>query len=304
MASFWDSIASKYKQGTIVTRLIFINTVLFLVLKLSLVLFGLFNLDISGIMYYLEMPSSITELLRIPWTVFTYMFVHLDLMHIFFNMLWLFFFGGMFLRWFNARQLGGLYVIGGLFGALFYALAYNLLPAFAGVDASLKGASASILALGIAVAFYRPDEPISLFLFGTVKLKWLAIVMIVMDLLSLNGSNAGGSIAHLGGAVAGLLFGWTLRQNIDITRWINPLLDSLANLFRPRPKMKVTYQRSKFEKANTTADVDQEYRDRKKTEMDRLDAILDKIKKSGYDSLSAQEKQQLFESSKNGRNQS
>jgi hypothetical protein len=172
------------------------------------------------------------------------------------------------------------------------------------VDASLKGASASILALGVAVAFYRPDEPISLFLFGTIKLKWLAIVMIVMDLLSLNGSNAGGSIAHLGGAVAGLLFGWTLRRNIDITRWINPFLDGLTNLFRPRPKMKVTYRRPKYEKAATTADADQAYRDRKKAEMDRLDAILDKIKKSGYDSLSTQEKQQLFESSKNGRNQS
>lgn len=305
MASLWDNLGSKYKQGTIVTRLIFVNTGIFLVLKLLLVLFSLFKVDASGIMSYLEMPSFLPKLALVPWTVFTYMFVHLDLMHILFNMLWLFFFGGMFLRWFNPRQLGGLYVIGGLFGALFYAMAYNLLPAFIGVDASLKGASASILALGIAVAFYRPDEPVSLFLLGTIKLKWLAIAMVVMDVLSLNGSNAGGSIAHLGGAVAGLLFGLTLRRNIDITRWINPLLDGIANLFRPRPKMKVTYRRSANEKANTTVtDVDQEYRDKRKVEMDRLDGILDKIKKSGYDSLSAAEKQFLFESSKNGRNKS
>ena len=302
MASSWDNLTSKYKQGTIVTRLIFINTGIFLVLKLTLVLFSLFKIDASGILSYLEMPSFLPKLLSAPWTVLTYMFVHVDLMHILFNMLWLFFFGGMFLRWFSPRQLGGLYVIGGLFGAVFYVLSYNLLPAFIGVDASLIGASASILALGIAVAFYRPDEPVSLFLLGTIKLKWLAIVMVVMDLLSLNGNNAGGSIAHLGGAVAGLVFGLTLRQNIDITRWINPLLDGLNNLFRPRPKMKVTYQRSKFEKANTATDVDQEFRDKKKAEMDRLDSILDKIKKSGYDSLTAQEKQQLFESSKNGRN--
>lgn len=304
MASLWDNLASKFKQGTIVIRLIFINTGIFLVLKLALVLFGLFKVDVSGIMSYLEMPSSLPSLALVPWTVITYMFVHLDLMHILFNMLWLFFFGGMFLRWFNARQLGGLYVIGGLFGAIFYALAYNLLPAFDGVDASLKGASASILALGIAVAFYRPDEPVSLFLLGTIKLKWLAIVMVVMDVLSLNGSNAGGSIAHLGGAVAGLLFGLTLRQNMDITRWINPFIDGLVNLFRPRPRMKVTYQRSKSEKTNKAPDVDQEYRDKRKAEMDRLDTILDKIKQSGYDSLTAQEKQQLFESSKMGRNKS
>ena len=235
MASFWDSITAKYKQGTIVTRLIFINTGTFLVLRLTLVLLGLFKVEGSGFMDYLEMPSSLPQFLLTPWTAFTYMFVHLDLMHILFNMLWLFFFGGMFLRWFSPRQLGGLYIIGGLFGALFFAVFYNLLPAFQGVNASLMGASASILALGIAVAFYRPDEPVSLFLLGTIKLKWLAIVMVVMDVLSLNGSNAGGSMAHLGGAVAGLVFGLTLRQNIDITRWINPFIDGLTNLFRPRP---------------------------------------------------------------------
>ena len=304
MASFWDSITAKYKQGTIVTRLIFINTGIFLVLRLTLVLLGLFKVEGSGFMDYLEMPSSLPQFLLTPWTAFTYMFVHLDLMHILFNMLWLFFFGGMFLRWFSPRQLGGLYIIGGLFGAFFFAVFYNLLPAFQGVNASLMGASASILALGIAVAFYRPDEPVSLFLLGTIKLKWLAIVMVVMDVLSLNGSNAGGSMAHLGGAVAGLVFGLTLRQNIDITRWINPFIDGLTNLFRPRPKMKVTYQRSKSEQTYKAPDVEQEYRDNRKAEMDRLDTILDKIKKSGYDSLTAQEKQYLFESSKNGRNKS
>jgi len=304
MASLWDNIASKFKQGTIVTRLIFINTGIFLVLRLTLVLLSLFKVEGDGFMHFLEMPSSFLQFLVTPWTAFTYMFVHLDLMHILFNMLWLFFFGGMFLRWFSPRQLGGLYIIGGLFGALFFALFYNFLPAFEGENAGLMGASASILALGIAVAFYRPDEPVSLFLLGTIKLKWLAIVMVVMDVLSLNGSNAGGSMAHLGGAVAGLVFGWTLRQNIDITRWINPFIDGIITLFRPRPKMKVTYQRSKSEKINKAPDVDQEYRDMKKAEMDRLDTILDKIKKSGYDSLTAQEKQQLFESSKNGRNPS
>jgi len=304
MASFWDSITAKYKQGTIVTRLIFINTGIFLVLRLTLVLLGLFKVEGSGFMDYLEMPSYLPQFLRTPWTAFTYMFVHLDLMHILFNMLWLFFFGGMFLRWFSPRQLGGLYFIGGLFGALFFAVFYNLLPVFQGVNASLMGASASILALGIAVAFYRPDEPVSLFLLGTIKLKWLAIVMVVMDILSLNGSNAGGSMAHLGGAVAGLMFGLTLRQNIDITRWINPFIDGLTNLFRPRPKMKVTYQRSKSEQTYKAPDVEQEYRDNRKAEMDRLDTILDKIKKSGYDSLTVQEKQYLFESSKNGRNKS
>jgi membrane associated rhomboid family serine protease len=300
MASFWDKLALKYRQGTIVTRLLFINIGVFLVLRIALLVLSLFRIDGDAYMQFLQMPSDWADILKLPWTVFTYMFVHLDLMHILFNMLWLYFFGGMFLRWFSPRQLGGLYILGGLAGALFFGLFFNLLPMYDGFESSgrLMGASASILALGIAVAFYRPEEPVSLFLFGTIKLKWLAIIMIVMDVLSLNGNNAGGSLAHLGGAVAGLIFGLSLRRGIDLTNWVNPVIDWFSNLLRPRPKMKVTYQRSKSEKANRETDVDQEYRDRKKAEADQLDTILDKIKKSGYDSLSAKEKQQLFESSR------
>jgi membrane associated rhomboid family serine protease len=298
MASLWDNLTQKYKQGTMVTRLLFINIGVFLVLRIALLLMSMFRVDGEMLMQLLQMPSKLGVLLFRPWTAFTYMFVHLDLMHVFFNMLWLYFFGSMFLRWFSARQLGGLYVIGGLLGALFFSLFYNLLPSYENVSGNLIGASASILALGIAVAFYRPDEPVSLFLFGTIKLKWLAVIMVLMDVLSLNGDNAGGSLAHIGGAVAGLLYGLSLRRGRDLTRWINPFLDFIANLFKPRPKMRVTYQRPKSEKTNRAADVDQEYRDRKKAEAERLDIILDKIKRSGYDSLSAKEKQQLFESSK------
>jgi len=298
MASSWDNLTQKYKQGTIVTRLLFLNIGLFLMLRIVLLIMSMFRVDSAALMQYLQMPSQWEELIFAPWTAFTYMFVHLDLMHLFFNMLWLYFFGNMFLRWFNARQLGGLYVIGGLLGALFFSLFYNLLPSYEDVSGRLIGASASILALGIAVAFYRPDEPVSLFLFGTIKLKWLAIVMLVMDVLSLTGDNAGGSLAHVGGAMAGLLYGLSLRQGRDLTRWVNPFLDFVVNLFKPKPRMKVTYQRPKSERANKAADVDQDYRDRKKAEAERLDTILDKIKQSGYDSLTSQEKQQLFESSK------
>jgi membrane associated rhomboid family serine protease len=302
MASFWDDFTRRYKQGTVVTKLLFVNVGVFLVLRLTLLVLGMFKVEANTIMQFLQMPSDLHDLLWKPWTIFTYMFVHLDLMHILFNMLWLYFFGGMFLRWFGTRQFNGLYILGGLFGALFFGLFYNLLPAYQGIDASLIGASASILALGIAVAVYRPDEPVSLFLFGTIKLKWLAIVMVVMDVLSLNGNNAGGSLAHLGGAVGGLIYGLSLRRNMDPTRWLNPFMDFVSNLFRPRQRMKVTYQRARNEKANKASDIDQEFRDRKKAEADRLDEILDKIKKSGYDSLTSQEKKSLFESSRNTQN--
>jgi len=245
----------------------------------------------------LQMPSDWASILMRPWTVFTYMFVHLELMHVLLNMLWLYFFGGMFLQWFNARQLGGLYILGGLFGGLFYALFFNLLPVQEGVPGSvyLMGASASVLALGIAVAFYRPEEPIRLFLVGTLKLKYLAIIMVVIDVLSLNGNNAGGSLAHLGGALTGIAFGFSLRRGVDLTAWVNPVIDWFVDLMPRRRKMKVTYKRSRQEQANRSANVDQAWRDKKKQDSEQMDAILDKIKQSGYESLSESDKKKLFD---------
>jgi len=300
MGSFWDNLIQKYKQGSIVTRLIFINVSVFLILRLTLLVLGMLRLEGDGFMRMIQMPSDWPTILMRPWTVVTYMFVHLDLMHILFNMLWLYFFGTFFLRWFNARQLGGLYILGGLFGGLFFALFFNILPMQEGIQSSvyLMGASASVLALGIAVAFYRPDEPIRLFLLGTLKLKYLAIIMIVMDVLSLNGDNAGGSLAHLGGALAGLAFGFSLRRGIDLTAWVNPMVDWFVTVFRPHPKMKVKYKRPNREQTNKSTNVDQEYRDRKKQETAAMDAILDKIKQSGYVSLSESEKKRLFDFSK------
>jgi len=301
MASFWDSLVQKYKQGTIVLKLIYINVGVFLFLRLTLLFLGMFHVEANWFMPLFQMPSDWIAILMRPWTIFTYMFVHLDLMHIFFNMLWLYFFGGMFLHWFNARQLGGLYIIGGLFGGLFFALFNNLLPiqeSFQGI-VYLMGASASVLALGIAVAFYRPDEPIRLFLLGSLKLKYLAIIMVVLDVLSLNGDNAGGSLAHLGGALAGLVFGYSLRRGVDLTAWVNPLLDWFVNLMPRRRKMKITYRRPKREETYKTVDVDQKFRDKRKQNTDQMDAILDKIKQSGYESLSQDEKKILFDFSRN-----
>jgi membrane associated rhomboid family serine protease len=301
MAFFWDSLVQRFKQGTVVTRLIYINVAVFLALRLLLFIFGKFQIDGNGLMALLQMPSDWTSIIIKPWTVFTYMFVHLSLLHVFMNMLWLYFFGEMFLRWFNARQLGGLYILGGLIGGLFFALFFNLLPIRNGEANTcyLAGASAAVLALGIAVACYRPNEPIRLLLLGTFKLKYLAIIMVILDVLSLDSNNAGGNLAHLGGALAGVAFGFSLRKGIDLTSWVNPMLDWFTNLLpRHRRKMKVTYRRPKQEKVNKTVDLEQAYRDRKKQEMDQLDIILDKIKQSGYESLSKAEKKQLFDQSK------
>jgi hypothetical protein len=221
--------------------------------------------------------------------------MHAGVLHILFNMLWLYWFGALFLNFFSARHLRGVYILGGICGGLLYMTAYNIFPYFRPMTeySFMLGASASVLAIVAATAYREPDYPIRLFLFGTVRLKYLALVVIVTDLLFITSSNAGGRIAHLGGALAGLWFAASLSKGADITAWINKSLDAVTALFsfKPRkPKMKVHYgiERQK----------DYNYNARKKAQSDEIDRILDKLKKSGYESLTTEEKKSLFDASK------
>ena len=226
-----------------------------------------------------------------PWTVITYMFTHFDFLHILFNMLWLYWFGGLFLTFFSERQLGGLYLLGGIAGAVLFMLAYNIFPYFQTVASSsyLMGASASVMAIVFAVSFYRKDLEINLFLIGRIKLIYLALFTFVIDLLAITSDNAGGHIAHIGGALFGIWFAMQIKKGKDLTAPMNRVLDWVANLGKRKPKMKVTYKR---------AETDYEYNARKQRESADIDAILDKLKRSGYESLSADEKRQLFDASK------
>jgi len=301
MASFWDKLTAYYRQGTVVIQLIFINAGVFLLIRLLVGILGLFGVAAKGWLDWIQMPAEVAVFLTRPWTALTYMFVHYNLMHILMNMLWLYFFGKMFLRWHSERQLVFHYITGGLSGALLFVIGNFWL--FTSTDVSgqapLIGASASVMALCIAVSVLRPDEPIALFLLGSLKMKYIALIVIVLDLIGFNSSNAGVGLAHLGGALYGLAVGLTMRRGFDMSAWINPFL----NLFlaRPvkhaakRPSMRVKYQRSKKETTNRTVDPDQAFRDQKKRETDQLDTILDKVKQSGYDSLSKEEKKQLFD---------
>jgi len=172
------------------------------------------------------------------------MFMHAGFLHILFNMLWLYWFGALFLMFFSAKHLRGAYILGGICGGLLYMAAFNIFPYFRPmVDYSfMLGASASVLAVVAATAYREPNYPIRLFLFGTIRLKYLALIVIGTDLLFITSSNAGGHIAHLGGALAGLWFAAGLSKGKDITAWINKILDAIVSLFsfKPRkPKMKV-----------------------------------------------------------------
>lgn len=287
-----------FKRGEIHIRLIVINVAIFVLTTFLEVVMNLFNGSLASFFEWLALPASLTRFLHQPWALFTYMFMHAGFMHILFNMLWLYWFGMLFLQVFSSKHLRGVYLLGGVCGGLLYMVAYNVFPYFqpAVGYSTLVGASAGVLAVVAAVAYREPNYPIRLFLLGTVRLKYLALFVVLTDLLMISGSNAGGHIAHLGGALAGLCFAAGLARGVDVTVWINGLIDGLVTLFerifRPKPKMKVKYGRG------GARQQDYDYNAHKKAQSEAVDRILEKLKKSGYNSLSTEEKKQLFDASK------
>ena len=298
MGNFIDDLKHTFKQGNIVVRLIFINVAAYVLLMLLGVVLGLFGIRIGSLISDLYLPADLLQLMRRPWTLITYMFLHSGAWHLLGNMLWLYWFGRLFLYFFSSKHLRGLYVVGGLMGGLLYIIAYNVFPVFRDqlYSSTLVGASASVLAIAIATAIREPEYRINLMFVGPVRLKYFALFIVLFDFLYVGSNNAGGHIAHLGGALAGWWFARGITQGYDITHWANACIDAIGNLFRKRerkprkPKMKVHVNNSR------TADYD--YNARKKSKSDEIDRILEKLKKSGYSSLTDEEKRKLFEASK------
>ena len=176
MGSFFTNLGRSFQSGTILSKLLYINIGIFLLVRLLDVVLLLFNARGIPLLLYLQLPASPESLLYRPWTLLTYMFTHFDFLHILFNLLWLYWFGGLFLNFFSERQLGGLYLLGGLAGAVSFILAYNIFPYFRDVASFsyLIGASASVMAIVFAVSFYRKDLEINLLFIGRVKLIYLA----------------------------------------------------------------------------------------------------------------------------------
>lgn len=268
-----------------IIRLIVINVLIFLAMSVIGV-FQFFMQTELGILpfikKYFSFPSSAESFIFRPWSIITYMFLHNGIFHILFNMLWLYWMGKIMMEYLGVKRVVGVYFLGGIFGALLYMAAYNLFPVYKSVVAgsTVVGASAGVMAVVAATATQLPDYSIRLLLFGDVKLKWLAIVIVIIDFISIQGSNSGGSIAHLGGAFFGFLFIKQLQKGSDLSGYI----DWIENLFKPKQPLKVSYRNPEIKK-NTN---------NQKT----IDAILDKISESGYDSLSKEEKEILFKASK------
>ncbi len=293
--SIWGGIKNSFKEGSNLSKLIYINLAVFLLVKIAVVfafLLGLAPSEGNFISNWFSLPANTSQLLYRPWTVFTYMFLHEDFLHILINMLYLHWFGRIFLTFLDQKKLLSVYLIGGLTGASFFVFAFNIFPAFKDVlfFATALGASASVMAVVFATVTYSPNHIVNLVFIGPVKLKYIALVFILIDIIQLPQGNAGGHIAHLGGAFYGWLFISQLQKGKDISLGFNQMMDTVFSWFKSKNKMTVTYKRSDNQKTYNKA--------KKKTQED-LNEILEKISKSGYDSLSKEEKETLFKSSEN-----
>ena len=298
MANILEEIKQNFKNGSYLTRLIYINAGVFLIVKLLSVIFtyilGISNIWIS----YIELPAFFQTLLRQPWSIITYMFMHHDFIHLIFNLLTLYWFGKIFTEYFSQKQLVGLYFLGGIGGALFYVLAYNFIPVLkANIFFSyLIGASASVMAIIFALVKYIPNEEIHLALIGPVKLKYIGLAMLVLDIIGTTSVNAGGSISHIGGAITGYLFAASMiKSGKDITDPINRIISSINDFFKRNKKPKFTVHTNT---SKTDEEWNMENQNRKRENNEEIDKILDKIRKSGYTNLTDEEKKRLFDLSK------
>jgi membrane associated rhomboid family serine protease len=304
--SIWDEIKGSFKHGSALTRLIYINAGIFLLIKIIEVI-GVLSASPAlapTVISFLSVPASIGALALKPWTPLTYMFTHQGFIHLLFNMLWLWWFGKIFMSYLDQRKLVSLYIMGGLAGAVLYFAVFNIFPAFAGmVHVSMAlGASASVMGLVVATAVYLPDLELHLLFFGRVKLKYLALITFFITSVFDFSVNTGGKIAHIGGAMMGLTYGYSLKNGTDIGAWLNSFIDFLVTLFKPgKRRMKVTYKNAGTQFDARKMKTDYEYNAAKAERQKAIDHILDKISKGGYDSLTREEKEILFsESQKKG----
>ena len=242
---------------------------------------------------WIGVPASFPNLVLKPWTIITYMFVQEDFWHLFFNLIWLFWFGKIFMEFMPGNKIYTIYLIGGISGALTFILAYNIFPVFQdSIHLSTTiGASASVLAITVATAVLVPDYSVNLLFIGQVKIKYIAIITIVLDVLMIRSGNAGGHFAHIGGAISGALFILFIRKDIASRIGLLRLGSILSSPFIRKPLRTVHSKGRPL--------TDEEYNKQKVLKQQKIDHILDKISRSGYTSLSSEEKEILFNSSKN-----
>lgn len=291
--SIFEEIKQFFIRGSVLSRLIGINVAIFVLINLLRVLFFLWNAGglSEAMTHWLGISSNIHVILHRPWTLFTYMFLHIEFFHILFNMIVLYVGGRLFSDFIGQDRLTATYLLGGLAGAVFYIAAFNIFPVFQDVVAFAVaiGASASVLAIFIAIAVYMPNYQLPLLLLGRIRLKYIAIFFVVLDVISIDKGNPGGHLAHLGGALWGFIYASMLKSGKDPALVIGFYLSKFGRLFQKKPRLRVEY-------TSKRPVTDDEYNRDRADHQKRIDKILDKISKSGYDSLTKEEKEILFRS--------
>lgn len=299
MAGFLDEFKGAFtKRDNGLVQIILLNVIVFLALILLNVGFTISKLEgyYLAVVDQLGLPAALLDLAYKPWTLITYFFSHEDIFHLLFNMLFLYWFGRLVDEYLGNRRLINLYFLGGLIGGIAYIAIYNLIPYFEDrvLRATMLGASGAVYAVVFGAATLLPNYTFHLLFLGPVRIKWIALFYLVLSFAQVPGPNAGGNIAHLGGALLGFLYIKMLRRGVDLGGPIDATGEWVRGLFRqkPRPSVKVTYRsQSKTTYSSYTATPDGFPDD------DEVDAILDKISKSGYESLTREEKQKLFKAS-------
>ena len=292
-----QDIKWQYRYGSDLIKLILINIAVFIIVNLINIPFILFAKTVPfNLVDFLSLYASTHNFVRHPWGIFTYMFIHEGFWHILWNMLGLYWFGQIVQDMIGKPKILPLYIFGGIFGGLLYMLAYNIFPLFSNAVAvsSCIGASAGVMAIVLAAATIAPNFELGFAIIGPVKIKWIALVYVVLDLINIQGGNAGGHIAHLGGALFGFVFIKQLQSGNDFTRPFYAVTDFFSNLFKKKSNLKVEYKKEYVytSEKNTKSNTAQQKETASKQE--KLDAILDKINRSSYDSLSKEEKEFLF----------
>lgn len=286
--SIIEDIKFQYKIGGIANKMIYWNVGVFL---LSIPLFYQFKTGVFAYPSWLAVSSEPTTFFHRPWTLLTYAFFHYGFLHLFFNMMVLHFSSRLFLTFFTQKQYLGLYFLGSIFAGLVYVLSFYLL----GHSSLMVGASAAIMALLVATTTYQPLMELRLLLIGNVKLWHITGVLLLLDLLQIQMNNTGGHIAHLSGAFFGYIYIKLLLNGTDLSRIVSSVIDFFTNLFSP--KKATPFKKVHVNPKKPTVKRESKIVAKDKTQQ-QIDEILDKISQSGYDSLTAEEKEFLFKAGK------
>lgn len=285
----WGDIKRTFEEGSVLTRLIYVNLGVFLIIKIIGVIFYLAGQSFY-LVEWLSVPSDLEMLARRFWTPVTYMFLHAGFLHLLFNILGLYWFGKLFLYRFEGEKLLSVYLLGGLAGAFVYVLAYNIFPVFTSINAVLLGASASVFAILVAIAVYDPQREIHLFFIGRFPIKYIAIFYVLLSVIGISASNPGGNLAHLGGAAWGWFYIYRLQRGNDMGSGLVHLIGKLKDGLQSKNRMKVTFKQPPVD--------DYEYNRQQNLKQEEINRILDKIARSGYESLTKKEKEILFKQGK------